>query len=265
MSPLTLFHRATVSFCLALAPLAAQAAACSAHSPAHGVALIELYTSEGCSSCPPADRWLGELSRRFTAEQAVALSLHVDYWDYIGWKDPFAQARFSERQRWLSQLAASSTIYTPEVFAGMKELRGWNRHDVLEQRIQAINRQPARARIGVQMSASGSAAVDLEARFALVDGARSGAAAQGIVIVFEKKLSTEVRAGENKGARLEHDNVVRYWSAPVMLDAQTGRAEWRQTVKLPADWKRENLGIAALVQDAKAGEVLQAVSMPGCV
>lgn len=265
MSPLTLFDRVTVSFCLALAPLSVQAAACSVQSPAHRVALIELYTSEGCSSCPAADRWLGELSRRFTAEQVIPLSMHVDYWDYIGWKDPFAQARFSERQRWLSQLGASGTIYTPEVFAGMKELRGWNRHDVLEQRIQSINSQPARARISMRMLPSGSAAVDLEARFTLDDRARTGAAAQGIVIVFEKKLSTEVRAGENRGARLEHDNVVRYWSAPVKLDAQTGRAEWRQIVELPADWKRENLGIAALVQDAKAGEVLQVISMPGCV
>ena len=115
------------------------------------------------------------------------------------------------------------------------------------------------------MSPSGSTTVDVEARFALDDSARPGASAQGIIVVFEKKLSTEVRAGENKGAQLEHDNVVRYWSSPVLLDAQTGHAQWRQTVKLPADWKRENMGIAALVQDAKAGEVLQAVSMPGCV
>ena len=158
-----------------------------------------------------------------------------------------------------------STIYTPEVFAGMTELPGWNRHDIFEQRTQAVNRQPARARISVLMRPSGSTAADLEARFALDDSTRPGPAAQGAVIVFEKRLSTEVRAGENKGARLDHDNVVRYWSAPVTLDAQTGRAAWRQTVKLPADWKRENLGIAALVQDAKAGEVLQAVSMPGCV
>ena len=264
MSLLFLLSRATVSLCLALAPLSAQAAACSAQSLAHSVALIELYTSEGCSSCPPADRWLGELSRRFTAEKVVALSLHVDYWDHIGWKDTFAQGQFSERQRWLSQLAASSTIYTPEVFAGMKELRGWSKQAVLEQRVQAINHRPARARISVSMSPSGGAAVDLSARFALVDSARIGAAVEGVVIVFENKLSTQVRAGENKGVRLEHDNVARYWSAPVMLDARTGRAEWRRTVTLPADWRRENLGIAALVQDVKAGEVLQVVSMPGC-
>jgi hypothetical protein len=260
-----LLSRATASLYLALAPLSAQAAACNAQSPAHSVALIELYTSEGCSSCPPADRWLGELSRRFAAEKVIALSLHVDYWDHIGWKDPFAQAQFSARQRWLSQLAAGSTIYTPEVFAGMKELRGWNKQDVVKQRIQAINNQPARAQISISMSPSGDAAVDLAARFALVDSTRIGAGVEGIVVVFEKTLSTDVRAGENKGARLKHDNVVRYWSAPVMLHAQTGHAELRQTVKLPADWERENLVIAALVQDVKAGEVLQAVSMPGCV
>ncbi len=259
------FSRTALAICLALVSLPAQAASCNVQSPAHTVALIELYTSEGCSSCPPADRWLGELSQRFTAEQLIALSLHVDYWDYIGWKDSFAQAKFSDRQRWLSQLASNSTIYTPEVFAGMKELRGWGNQNVLDNRIQTINRQPARARINMLMRPSGSDSAEIEARFVLDERARTGQAAQGIVILYEKQLSTEVRAGENKGARLKHDNVVRYWSAPVTLDAQTGRAEWRQTVKLPADWKRENLGLAAHVQDTKVGEVLQAVSMPACV
>lgn len=265
MTHSNLYSRIAVVLCLALPVVAAQAVSCSAQSPAHTVALIELYTSEGCSSCPPADRWLVELSRRFTAEQLLALSLHVDYWDYIGWKDSFAQAQFSERQRWLSQLASSSTIYTPEIYAGMKEFRGWNKHNALEKRIQMINRQPARARIKVLMSPSGNTSVDLEAHFVVDQSARPRQAVQGGVILYEKQLSSEVRAGENRGARLDHDNVVRYWSAPVTLDAQTGRAEWRQTFKLPAAWKRENLSIAALVQDTQAGEVLQAVSMPGCV
>lgn len=265
MSNLTRASKVAVALGLALAMTASIAASCSARSPAHTVALVELYTSEGCSSCPPADRWLGELSRRFTPEQVLALSLHVDYWDYIGWKDPFAQAQFSARQRWLSQLASSATIYTPEVFAGMKELRGWSNQKGFESRIQNINRQPARAQITVQMQSSGSNSVDLEARFALDDEARTERTGQGVVVLYEKHLSTEVRAGENSGSRLNHDNVVRFWSAPVALDAQTGRAEWRQSITLPAGWKRENLGVAALVQDAKAGEVLQAVSMPGCV
>lgn len=264
MSHLTLAFQVTLALSLALPMSASHASSCSAKSPANTVALVELYTSEGCSSCPPADRWLGELSRRFTAEQVLALSLHVDYWDYIGWKDPFAQAQFSDRQRWLSQLASGATIYTPEVFAGMKAVRAWGNQNGFENRIQSINRQPARAQVSVRMQSSGGNSVELEARFALDEKARTGRIGQGVVVIYEKHLSTEVQAGENRGSRLTHDNVVRFWSAPVILDAQTGRAEWKQTITLPAGWKRENLGIAALVQDAKAGEVLQAVSMHGC-
>lgn len=265
MPHLPLLARAAVALYLAYTVPEAVAATCSARSPAHTVALVELYTSEGCSSCPPADRWLGELPRRFSAEQLVALSVHVDYWDAIGWKDAFAQARFSERQRWLSQLASSSTIYTPEVFVGMKEFRGWSNRRGFDERIQSINRRPARAQITLQARSPTAAAIELEARFALDEAARSGNAAQGIVLVHERQLSSEVLAGENSGVVLKHDNVVRYWSAPVALDSNTGRAEWRQTIALPATWKREHLGVAAMVQDVRAGEVLQAVSMPGCV
>lgn len=257
--------RTALALGLAFPLLGAEAASCSVSSPAHRVALIELYTSEGCSSCPPADRWLGELSRRFTAEQVIALSLHVDYWDYIGWKDPFAQSRFAQRQHWLSALGPGSPVYTPEVFAGMKELRGWQDKDLVESRIHAINGQPAPAQITLRMDSSGAGAARLEARFALAAPRQGGGTTQGVVIVYEKQLSSEIPAGENRGATLRHGNVVRYWSAPVVLDARSGRAEWRQSVDLPAGWKRENLGVAALIEDAKGGELLQAVAMPGCV
>ena len=262
MARFRLTIHAALALALTLPMTATQAADCHVRSPAQTVALIELYTSEGCSSCPPADRWLAELSKRFSAEEVVALSLHVDYWDYIGWPDAFAQARFSQRQRQLSQLAASTTIYTPEVFAGMRELRSWNDDDSFVGRVRAINRMPARARIELEVrSVDGSAQID--AHFELNQPA-SGRKVQGVVVVYEKLLSSLVRAGENKGARLRHDNVVRFWSTPVELDARTGRAEWRQTLALPTDWKRENLGVAALVEDTAAGEILQVVSLPGC-
>ncbi|PKO85673.1 MAG: DUF1223 domain-containing protein [Betaproteobacteria bacterium HGW-Betaproteobacteria-12] len=245
-------------------PLASEAATCSRQSPAHTVALIELYTSEGCSSCPPADRWLRDLPQKFGADQLVALALHVDYWDYIGWQDPFASAKFTERQRQLSNLAGGSTIYTPEVFAGMRELRSWRNQAELEQRIKRINAQPAAAQIKLQMRSTGGSAVDVEASFALAPATPRGAAQQGIVAFYENNLLSAVRAGENQGVSLQHDRVVRFWSAPVVIDAQSGRATWKQTVNLPADWKRENLGVAALVQDAQLGQVLQAVAMPAC-
>ncbi|MBE2260417.1 MAG: DUF1223 domain-containing protein [Candidatus Accumulibacter sp.] len=250
--------------CLALPALATPSMRCSKQSPAHRVALVELYTSEGCSSCPPADRWLGELAQRFSDQQLVALSLHVDYWDYIGWRDRFAQPQFTQRQRWLTQLAAASTIYTPEVFAGMKEYRGWQQPALFAARIEAINRLPAAAEIALQMQPAGDAAVDLEARFALREGAGSRATAEAIVVVYENQLRSEVRAGENRGANLQHERVVRFWSTPIALNTANGQTVWRQTLKLPADWQRGKLGLAAFVQDRQAGEVLQAMAMPAC-
>ena len=78
---------------------------CTAKSPETTVALVELYTSEGCDSCPPADRWLSSLAARgYAPERVVPMALHVDHWDYIGWKDPYAQQRFAGRQRKLAQL-----------------------------------------------------------------------------------------------------------------------------------------------------------------
>jgi hypothetical protein len=269
MSKPPVFYRTAIVACLALPSSGVLAAGCAVQSPEHTVALVELYTSEGCSSCPPADRWLAELSTRFTAERLIALSMHVDYWDDIGWKDRFAQPLFSARQRWLGQFSASPTIYTPEVFAGMKEIRGWNSRNLFENRVQAINGQPARARIDLRLVPTEKASADIAADFALNDGERPERPVEGIVVLYEKRLSTAVRAGENSGVTLVHDNVVRYWSPPIALDARTGKVSWRQSIPLPVDWKRQDLGVAALVQDAQAGEVLQAVSMPvsmpGCV
>jgi hypothetical protein len=91
--------RALVVAALIPASPATAYADCQAHSPSHATALIELYTSEGCDSCPPADRWLSSLSKQKLGDRAVALALHVDYWDRLGWKDRFGSAGFSQRQR----------------------------------------------------------------------------------------------------------------------------------------------------------------------
>ena len=102
---------------------AAQAAACQATSPKNTVALVELYTSQGCSSCPPADRWLSQLPSRIDSNRAVPLALHVGYWDYIGWKDPFAKREFNDRQSQLAALNGNRTRYTPGVFVqGVKPI-----------------------------------------------------------------------------------------------------------------------------------------------
>ena len=104
------------------------ASSCRVQSPAHRVALIELYTSQGCSSCPPADRWLSALPQRFRPTEAIPLALHVGYWDYIGWKDPYARPEFKLRQREWATANQSRTVYTPGVFVQGLELR--HRRDV---------------------------------------------------------------------------------------------------------------------------------------
>ena len=115
-----------ISFLLASNTVTPSLPACSIHSPEHTLALLELYTSEGCNSCPPADRWLSNLPQRgFQADQVVPLSFHVDYWDHLGWKDRFALPAFSERQRRVVAWNAGRMIYTPQAVLHGKDYHLW--------------------------------------------------------------------------------------------------------------------------------------------
>src|ERR1700681_2545943 len=109
---------------LSLVSLAAHAA-CEAKSPAHAVALVELYTSEGCDSCPPADRWLSQIDDARDAHRVVALALHVDYWDRLGWKDRFASATYTERQREQTRRQGAAFVYTPQVLLDGRDFQEW--------------------------------------------------------------------------------------------------------------------------------------------
>jgi hypothetical protein len=222
----------------------ALAQGCSARSPAHTIALVELYTSEGCSSCPPADQFLS--SRRgagLRADQAVLLSLHVDYWNDIGWKDPYSQAAFTARQRWLSDLAHTRTIYTPEFFVAGKEARNWS--DGLDTTVKRVNATPAQANIAISMgqplrvSASGPAGAKL------------------YLALVESGLASKISAGENSGRTLRHDFVVREWAAPVPLGAD-GKAVLTRAMATPSKY-----GVVAFVQ-SEQGAVLQALSLDAC-
>jgi hypothetical protein len=148
----------------ALNPLLTQGAACSARSPAYTTAFVELYTSEGCNSCPPADRWLSGIARAYPRQRVVPLALHVDYWDYIGWKDPYARREFSQRQKRLSQLQRVALVYTPQVVLQGAEFRGWGGAE-FDRAVQRINARPATAHLLLAITARSEAAfrVRLEA------------------------------------------------------------------------------------------------------
>jgi len=233
---------------------AAFAAACEVRSGERTGALVELYTSEGCSSCPPADRQLGRLREALDpAADVVPLALHVGYWDYIGWKDPFAQPAFAERQTWLVRANGQRTLYTPQFFVGGAELRA--RRATLREEVRRLNETPAAASIHVQASLTprGELAVSAEA------AAQPSADPLALyVAITESNLVSKIERGENAGATLAHDHVVRAWIGPTVLAANGARL--RREVALAPAWQRKNLALAAFVQDQRTGRVLQAVA-----
>ena len=242
---------------------------CEARSPEHTVALLELFTSEGCSSCPPADRWLQSLAGKgFGLDRVVPLSLHVGYWDYIGWKDPYAQARFADRQREYARQRRATSVYTPQVVLAGQDFRNWSDAD-LGRALGSLAGKPAGARIALEASTVGSAVrirADAQLRAAPSPPAPSAPASgapatapQLHLVVFESALKNPVTRGENSGATLTHDYVVRHWQGPVPLSQ--GKASVSEIVALAEPGNRRTLGVAAFVQNDR-GEVLQAT---GCV
>ncbi len=255
-------HKFFLVFALAaaLAAPAGAAPACMGHSPAHTVALLELYTSEGCDSCPPADQYFSGLRAGGLApEQAVLLSLHVDYWNYIGWTDIFSRAVFTERQRDLSSLVGSRTIYTPELFVGGRELRSGRWQSGLMDAVKGVNAKPAQADIVISLlsPSAGKLSVDVKAT-----SAKGGTLHAALV---QSGIDSQVKSGENKGRLLHHDFVAREWLAPVALEGKLAKpsAVLSRTLALPAGAQAKQLSVSAFVQDDK-GEILQAYNLPLC-
>lgn len=254
--------RTVVFLLLLVAGPPAMAAACSAVSADRTAALVELYTSEGCDSCPPADRWLSALGERgYVPSRVVPLSLHVDYWDYIGWKDPYAKPAFSGRQRKLSQLQRLAFVYTPQVMLQGQDFRAW-RSAAFDAEVARINAQPARARLALRIAGLGKEAMSIEARADLLDRSHLKDAALYLAS-FENRLAGAVTAGENRGHTLKHDYVVMEWLGPTDFPASGTLAERRDLPLLPKAVPAHS-GVVAFVQNRRTLEVLQALMLGVC-
>lgn len=268
MSPTLLFPLTRLPVALLCTALSATAAPtpgvdtpwrCDARSGGQRAALVELYTSEGCSSCPPADAQMADLARALGPQAVVVpLALHVDYWDAIGWADPYAQAPFPARQRALVQAGGGRTVYTPHWFVGAAEVRGQGAG--LRDAVRATNAQAPGADLLLRAGAAPDGALSLQVQA----GSRQPQPADRLMVaVTESGLVSRVSRGENAGRTLGHANVVRAWLGPFALGAD-GRLDWRQTLPLPAGWRRDALSVVAFVQRGDAGPVLQAVRAAGC-
>lgn len=168
--------------------------------------VIELFTSQGCSSCPAADKNLTTLLSKFALEDApvYGLSFHVDYWNYIGWKDPYSSKEFTERQRNYAEVMKLPSIYTPQmIINGKYEFVGSNKNQAEKLIRQSLSEKPA-----YQITVTNLMLKDNYITFTYNVDKRPAEESLTIAIV-ERKVQNDVLNGENSGKRLSHDNVVR--------------------------------------------------------
>lgn len=213
---------------------------CRAASSERVPTIVELYTSEGCSSCPPADKWLSSLKGR---SDVLPLAFHVDYWDRLGWVDRFATPAASARQYELAHRSGSNSVYTPQVRVNGRDWTQWPRLPKAEMQ-SAIHASLARdgqtVTLQVAASASGPARLD------------------GYWAVLEDDHQSKVRAGENAGATLKHDGVVRLYQPVAAWSATAGNTA---TLTVGHGVPQNPRRVVFVVTDATTHQPLQAVSL----
>jgi hypothetical protein len=224
------------------AALAAPGAVCQAKSQATLTPVVELYTSEGCSSCPPADRWLSTLKGDAAQGKVVAQAFHVGYWDYIGWVDRFASPAYTQRQRQIASWNHASNVYTPQVVRNGED---WRSEKVIGKA------EPARAAIELHRTAD-------DAFVATVTPLEGVGAWGAYWTVTEHGYSSKVKAGENAGEFLKHDFVVRQY-----VPAGDYRGPSSLTLRAIAPQPDHPRQVNLVVFDPKTGRTLQALSV-GC-
>ncbi|HKW74634.1 MAG TPA: DUF1223 domain-containing protein [Terriglobales bacterium] len=228
----------------------------AANGPAHRSVVVELFTSEGCSSCPPADELLSRLRKQGSESgvEIIPLGFHVDYWNYQGWQDRFSSSQYSKRQESYAAQLRTEGPYTPEmVVDGSQEFVG---NDVTRatSAIAAAGAKVASAQVSLK-SQNGKLAVS-------VAGQPDGSGEVWLAIT-EDNLSSRVAAGENTGRTLHHDAVVRDFRSLGRL--QVGKFEKTLPVAFQRDWKPGDLHIVVFVQRPQTGTITGAAEIPAAV
>ena len=221
--------------------------------------LVELFTSEGCSSCPPADALVAQLGRSqpVRSANAIVLEEHVDYWDHLGWKDPFSSAAASGRQSDYSQAFGGEQVYTPQMIVdGKKEFVGSSESEAL----RAIRAAAETSKPAVQLSWADGGRLAIEV--APLANASRGDTPQIYLAVTQDKLHSDVKRGENAGQALEHDGVVRQLTMVGKADSVSTGYSSSIAVHAAPEWARANLRAVVFVQERRSRHVLAVSSIP---
>jgi hypothetical protein len=227
--------------------------------PASTPVLVELFTSEGCSSCPPADALLSRLGRTQSVHGAaiIALEEHVDYWDRLGWKDPFSSEAATARQGEYGEAFGGSQVYTPQMIVdGRTEFVGSSDTDAL----RAIRAASQAQKPAVQLSwdKDDTLAIHIEP----LNNAGQHDGQQLILVVAENMLHSDVKRGENAGRALEHNGVVRQLLPLGKIDSAAAGFSSTFDVHPAREWNRANLRAVVFVQERRSRHVLAAGAIP---
>ncbi len=224
--------------------------------------LVELFTSEGCSSCPPADTLLMQLDQLqpVAGAEVIALSLHVDYWNYIGWTDPFSSSLFSRRQEEYSNAFGGDRMYTPQmVVDGQSEFVGSRVSQAREEIAKAV-RHP-KATVSLTVSPRQAKDIQLAITVENLPPVQSGDSADLVLAIAESNLNSSVARGENSGRKLMHTAVVRKLQLIGKVEEREKKFATTQTVSLEKNWQRDNLKVVAFIQERASRRVLGVASV----
>lgn len=219
------------------------------HTAPENAVVLELFTSQGCSSCPPADRLLSKIGNdENLAGKVIPLAFHVDYWNHIGWTDPFSQKRWSQRQQDYAATFKSVRIYTPQlIINGQSELVGSDEKRAFTE-IQRALAQPNSVNLHAELAADRGDVIDIQISAELL-GVVKSEMLHVMVAVFERGLITSVKSGENARRTLHNDFVVRTLERAFEFSPQTTKVHSATVrVSLPAGAKRSDLGVAVFAQ-----------------
>lgn len=225
-----------------------------------GPVIVELFTSEGCSSCPPADVLLYKLDQQpIDGVEIIGLSEHVDYWDDLGWRDPFSSAEFSKRQ---SVYAKSSGVYTPQMIVdGGEQFVGSDEKRARAAIIKAATAAKAKVEVTSASVNTEKQAVSLSIHVSDLPPVNDNDTAEVLLAVTESKLSSEVPRGENAGRSLQHTAVVRHLETVGEVDNRASKFTADKTVPLTTAWQRNNLRLVVFIQERRTRRVLGAASL----
>jgi hypothetical protein len=211
-----------------------------------GFALVELFTSEGCSSCPPADKLLEKLQQENASQPVYVIAFHVDYWDHQGWKDRFSDRAYTERQRRYADWLRVESIYTPQVVVnGSGEYVGSDEARIVKAVNAAVNRMADNTLTLTSQTENNQLKVNYELT------GQTGKKALFLALV-QKKANTQVKAGENEGRALTHVQIVRQL-IPVNI-----KPSGSTTIDLPADYNKEGWELIGFVQHTGNGRITAA-------